>query len=86
MTAGMSPMTPGLAGWVLGGLLLSAGVRILLGLRRRRRAARRAALATRWHPSKGPRPPVDAATVLLPRACDQLDATMLIPRQRGASR
>lgn len=84
----MSVFNPGPAGWVLGGLLVAGGVRILLALRRRRRtrlvAARRAACG--WHPSMGPRPQPEPVTELLPRVCDHLDATVLIPRQREATR
>lgn len=79
---GITPMTPGAVGWVVGGLLVVGGVRLLLRVRRQRRARRAAQVAATWHPSRGPRAQWQEETLLLARACDQLDATVFIPSQR----
>lgn len=39
-----------------------------------------------WHPSMGPRRRPEPVTELLPRCADLPDATVLIPRQREATR
>ena len=83
---------PGLVGFVAGAVLIvcAVGLLLLLVSGRRADAERAVEVATTppgrpaWHPSLGPRR--EAVTELLPRCADQVDATMLIPSQRGVRR
>lgn len=89
---GITPATPGLAGWI-GGLLLVAVGAVWLLVRFSGRRAHREAQAEvgftpgrvrvpqgYWHPSMGPRR--EPVTELMARCADRPDATVLIPRQR----
>ncbi|MFG2046194.1 hypothetical protein ACGFIW_02020 [Micromonospora sp. NPDC048935] len=85
---------PGPVGFVLGALLIVAGVKVWHRFARRRfhaevaaeLAVGRAVVPPLWHPSQGPQRRVEPVTELLPRCVDALDATQMIPRQRAVRR
>jgi hypothetical protein len=91
VTVAVQWVDPGLVGFVAGGVLIVCAVALLWLLFTGRRARAEvvaevtpASVAQRWHPSQGPRR--EPMTELLPRCSDAVDATLVIPRQRAASR